>query len=335
MTENTVRQRDSKAVSRLPRFRVGALIALIIAVGFIIWLAVRDSGSSNSSPKSVSPADLQNLARTVGHPVFWIGEQDDNTYELTQRDNGTISVRYLPPGISVGVQGQYWTVTTYPFDGAFVALKRVTSQSGTTTIKLANGGLANYADSNPNIVHIAYPEVNYQAEVYAPAGGAVSLVNAGRVTSFGGPQGGPPPSTTAPPKAESEAGLTALAGKLGHPIYWAGRKKGDTYELTRDSTTGQVLIRYLPSGAPVGSKKNYLAIATYPFPGGYDGIKRASKTKGTVSFKFPGGGLAVFDPNHPTNVHFAYPGTDVQGEVYEPKGKAKELLTSGQIAAIG
>ena len=47
------------------------------------------------------------------------------------------------------------------------------------------------------------------------------------------------------------AELEAVAKSLGHPVYWAGPRKGVTYELTR-TTDGKVYIRYLPRGTHVG-----------------------------------------------------------------------------------
>ena len=57
-------------------------------------------------------------------------------------------------------------------------------------------------------------------------------------------------------------GLKTLAA-LGIPIYWAGKRAGVTYELTK-TADNRVFIRYLPAGVPIGSSKPYLTIGTYP-----------------------------------------------------------------------
>ena len=85
----------------------------------------------------VSAADLQKLAVSVGHPVFWLGLVDGDTNELIRRKDGTIIVRYLPPGVGVGAQGQYWSVATYPFPSAYAAIQRTLRSGGATRIKLA------------------------------------------------------------------------------------------------------------------------------------------------------------------------------------------------------
>jgi hypothetical protein len=318
----------SRTAPNTVRFRTAAIIVIAVALGLILWLALRNT--SSGSGKAVSAADLQKLATSVGHPVFWLGQVDGDTNELTQKKDGTIIVRYLPPEVEVGAQGQYWSVATYPFPGAYAAIKRAYRAGGATEIKLAHGGLAEYANNNPNNVHAAYPGYSYQAEVFAPSGQAVALVQAGKLTSFGGPQGG---STAPKPKAASPAELKSIAGSLGHPIYWAGRKKGYTYELNRNPN-GSLFIRYLPPGVRVGTAKSYLSVATYPFANALAGIQRVGKQKGQRTIRLPGGGLAVYNPKIPNDIHLAFRGSNYQIEVYDPSGKTRQLVTSGQITSI-
>jgi hypothetical protein len=320
----------SRAPTRTVRFRTGAVIAIAVAAGIILWLALRNT--SSGSGKAVSAAELQSLATSVGHPVFWLGQQDGDTNELTRRSDGSIIVRYLPPGVGIGAQGQYWSVATYPFPDAFAGIQRALRAGDATPIKLAHGGLAEYANTNANNVHAAYPGYAYQVEVFAPGGQAVALVQAGRLTSFGGPKGGSAASVPKP-KAASLAGLKSLAGSLGHPIYWAGPKKGYTYELNRNPN-GNLFIRYLPPGVHVGASQSYLSVATYPFQGAFSGIQRVAKQKGQRTIKLAGGGLAVFNPKIPNDLHLAFPGSNYQVEVFDPAGKTRQLVASGRITSI-
>jgi hypothetical protein len=329
VSEQTRAPTESRALPNTIRFRTAAVIVIAVAVGLILWLALRNTGSGGA--KAVSPAELQSLAASVGHPVFWLGQQDGDTNELTRRSDGSIIVRYLPPGVGIGAQGQYWSVATYPFPGALAGIQRALRGGGATRIKLAHGGLAEYANTNPNNVHAAYPGYAYQVEVFAPGGQAAALVQAGRLTSFGGPKGG---STAPKPKAASLADLKSLAGSLGHPIYWAGPKKGYTYELNRNPK-GSLFIRYLPPGVRVGAKQSYLSVATYPFAGAFAGIQRVAKQKGQRTIKLAGGGLAVFNPKIPSDVHLAYPGSNYQVEVFDPAGKVRQLVASGRVTSIG
>jgi hypothetical protein len=330
-SEETRAPTESRALPNSTSFRTGAAIAIAVVIGLILWLALRNTGGGGGA-KAVSPAELQSLAASVGHPVFWLGPQDGDTNELTRKSDGSIIIRYLPPGVGVGAQGQYWSVGTYRFRGGFAAIQRVLRAGGATRINLAHGGLAEYANGNPNNVHVGYPGYDYQVEVFAPAGQAAALVRAGRLTSFGGPKGG---VITPKPKAASPAALRSLARSLGHPVYWAGPKKGYTYELNRDPSNGNISIRYLPPGVHVGAKHAYVSVGTYPFADAIGGIQRAAKQKGQRTIKLKAGGLAVYNPKIPTDVHLAYPRSNYQAEVFDPAGKARQLVASGRITVIG
>jgi hypothetical protein len=75
-------------------------------------------------------------------------------------------------------------------------------------------------------------------------------------------------------------------------------------------------------------------VATYPFPGAFAGIQRTAREKNQRTIKLAGGGLAVFNPTVPTNVHLAYPGSDYQIEVFDPAGRANRIVSAGRIIAI-
>jgi hypothetical protein len=323
----TPRAAASAGTFRNLRFRVGALIVLAVIGGLILWLSLRNGGSS---AKAASVAEIRTLATSVGHPVFWVGPLNGYTYELERASNGSIYIRYLPPGVTPGAKGQFLTVATYPFRGAYVAIQNVLKQGGSRPIRLAHNGLAEFSTTNPNNVHAAYPGINYQAEVFDPRGGAAALVREGRLAAFGGPSG----STEPKPIAASPAKLRSFAKTLGHPIYWVGRKSGYTYELRR-TLDGKVYIRYLPPGVRVGAKRSYLTIATYPYPGARAGIRRAAKKPHQVEFRLAGGGLAVVDARNPNNVHLAYPDSDYQVEVFDPAGHARRVAASGRVSVIG
>src|SRR5215470_16136800 len=77
------------------RARLGALIALVVLIGVILWLTVGRSDSSSSSsnltgsvvatpiaPVALSSSGLSTLARTVGQPIYWAGPRQGYLYEL-------------------------------------------------------------------------------------------------------------------------------------------------------------------------------------------------------------------------------------------------------------
>lgn len=338
MTPNadTVRRHGrSRAYGRTAGFRFPALAVLALVAGLVTWLVLRDSGSSASgglaAAHQVTETDLVSLAARVGHPVFWLGQRSGYTYELTENKDGSIYIRYLPAGAGIGTAKGELTVATYPFPGSYDALKGVASTNGVTPIQIPNGGFALPTKNHPHSVHVSYPGVDYQVEVFDPdAGKAAALAAAGELV----PIGSPSKPTSRAPSAASVADLRTLASSLGHPIYWVGPRKGYTYEVAQSQ--GNVYLRYLPPGVNVGASGVYLTVATYPFEGAFQALKSLANKKGVEQVQLPGGGLAMIDPGRPKNVHLAFPGSPVQVEIFDSSAtRVDEIVRSGQISQLG
>ena len=135
--------------------------------------------------------------------------------------------------------------------------------------------------------------------------------------------------------AASAEDLAALPASVGHPVYWAGPKRGNTYELTR-TDDGRIYIRYLPAGVEIGSDQpKYLTIGTYPSQNALGVVRGLAKKLDAKAMKVRGGGAAVQDTEHPTSVYLAYPGSDYQIEVYDPSpARALELALSGGVVPL-
>jgi len=314
---------------------VGLLVVVAVVVGLVIWLLVRgDNGNGNTRApaQAVSIRQLDALASSVGHPVYWAGPQPRDTYELTKTKDGRIYVRYLPPGAKVGdPAAKYLAIGTYPQRNAFATLKATAKKQGVATIALRGGGLAFQDKNHRTSVYLAYPGSNYQIEVYDPSPArARALVTSGQISAVGAPPRGGTVSRRA-----SVQQLKVLAVSLGHPIYWAGTSAKDTYEVTK-TRDGRVYIRYLPAGVPVGNRRpDYLTVGTYPLANAFALLKATAKKNKVQLIKLPGGGLAFVDKNHPTSVYLAYPSSNLEIEVYDPSsGRARQLVTSGQIAPV-
>jgi hypothetical protein len=126
---------------------------------------------------------LKARAISLGHPIYWAGTSPAITYELTETNNGSVYVRYLPHGVPVGSPlPDYRTIGTYPQKGALAVLKATAAKNHVPTIKLADGGLAFVDKKRPTSVYVAYPNVDLQIEVFDPAAGrARQLVTSGQI----------------------------------------------------------------------------------------------------------------------------------------------------------
>ena len=324
---------------RSPSIRIGAVVALALVGGFVAWLVLRGGGGSSTKAAAtrataVSVSQLNDLARSLDHPLFWLGPKGGYTYELTQTGSGKVYVRYLPPGVQVGSDQPYLTVGTYPFTGAFSALQKQSQEKGAVATRIPQGGLAVLDNGYPQSTHVAYPGVDYQVEVFDPRpAAAMQTVAAGHLAALGGLHSDQS-AAGARPVAVSAAVLRS-AGRLARPPDLLGRSEdGHTYELTRTSN-GNVYIRYLPAGVKAGSKTAYLTVATYPFPAALAAIKRQAKGDRTDTIELAGGGLALVDHTYPKSIHLAYPKSDYQVEVFDPSpARARQIVSAGRIAAV-
>jgi len=165
---------------------LGALVALALAGGVIAWLVTRTQSSPNGSvaapvkPVALSASGLAKLGRLVGQPIYWAGPQKDYLYELKRTGDGSVYVRYLPPGVNAGAKGhEYMIIATYPFPHALAALAKVADGR---RIKLPGGGLALVDEKHSTSVHLAFPGIDYQVEVYDPSPArALAVASSGRV----------------------------------------------------------------------------------------------------------------------------------------------------------
>ena len=137
------------------------------------------------------------------------------------------------------------------------------------------------------------------------------------------------------PVAATPAAIRALSDEVGHPIYWIGPRPNRVYELTRTSS-GRVFIRYLPPNVRVGNRAaSFTIVGSYPVEDALGVLQDLSEQEGEMSAAVPGGGLAVYSTSSPSNVYLAYPGSDVQIEVFDPSAeRALRLATSGRVLPV-
>ena len=170
-------------------------MAAAVAVALVLWLVFRSGDGEQAAPVAdqtasgavaLRPAGLKALASTLGHPIYWLGRKPGVTYELARTDAGAVFIRYLPSGVAPGTKRPYLTVATYPFRGSFAAVKRTAARNPSGTIRLSGGGLAVVDAGYPKSIHVAYPGVPYQVEVFDPSPArARAVVSSGKVQALG------------------------------------------------------------------------------------------------------------------------------------------------------
>ena len=187
-----VNQRSAPPWARNPQVRIGAVVAVALLIGFVVWLLVRDGGDGSGTetttgaavgPVAATEDRLRSLSIDEGHPIYWIGAKANTTYELTRTSNGRIFIRYLPKGAPVGVdKADYTIIGTYPVPNATGVLEGLAKNSDEQTLSVPGGGIAVYSTSQPTNVYVAYPGSNLQIEVFDPsADRARRIVTSGQV----------------------------------------------------------------------------------------------------------------------------------------------------------
>ncbi len=142
------------------------------------------------------------------------------------------------------------------------------------------------------------------------------------------------PQAASQPSIQTVAQLRAAAAAGAVPLYWAGPKTGTRLEFSQVPGVTS-FVRYLPTGTPAGDLQPHLTVATYARPNGFAEIQVASKSPKAKTIHLPGGGLAVYDPSVPTNVHLAYPKDAYQVEVFSPEaGVALRLVEEHVIRPV-
>ena len=135
------------------------------------------------------------------------------------------------------------------------------------------------------------------------------------------------------PAFQTVAALRAAAAISPNPIYWVGARAGTRLEFSQ--TSGGTITSGTSRRDTAGTLEPHLTVATYPRPNGYAEVQAAAKNDGSKSLELPDGGLAVYDPASPTNVHVGFQGKAYQIEVFAPeKGLALRLVTNEKIKPV-
>lgn len=164
-------------------------MALAVLVAIVAWLATRDgdgggeSGAPVESPavRTVSEAELAEVAAVLGQPVYWAGPEPGTELELTELEEGGVQVRYLPEGTDPE-DSAVLTVGSYPLPDPKGALEGFADRPGAIARRAEDGTEVLSSEESPTSVYFASPDNSVQVEVYDPSPRkAMRLALSGRV----------------------------------------------------------------------------------------------------------------------------------------------------------
>lgn len=164
---------------------------------------------------------------------------------------------------------------------------------------------------------------------------AIGLLAVASILALTGGHDDSRPSPQAAARIVRTADVEDLERSLGHPLYWAGPRAAEDLELSVEAD-GSVYLRYLPPGARPGDPRQFLTVGTYPVADAQAALRRTAAADGTQVDVRGDGSVVLLNPSSSGSVYLAYPGSDLEIEVYDPQpGRALELIRSGAIEQVG
>jgi len=171
------------------RLRWG-VVALAVIVGVIAWVASRGDDGDGSEPapagfeaKVVSEAELEDIAASAGHPVYWAGPIKGKELEATESADGDVQVSYLDAGAEAGGGSSgLLTIGSYPLPDPSSALEGFAERKGSIVRHASDGRKVVTSTEAPTSVYFTSPDNSVQVEVYDPSPArAMSLALSGEV----------------------------------------------------------------------------------------------------------------------------------------------------------
>jgi hypothetical protein len=179
------------------RVRITAVVAVALAVGFLVWLLLIRGDGNDSSPTSqstsgsgqvslVSESELLGALKGVGYPIYWAGPRLGVGYEVSRLPEGRTYIRYLPEGEEVESKTPFLTVGSYEQANALESIRKLGQKPGAVLVETVGGGFAYAAGPDATSAYMAFPGVDTQIEVYDPQGGrALKLIRSGTIVPVG------------------------------------------------------------------------------------------------------------------------------------------------------
>jgi hypothetical protein len=158
-----------------------ALILISFVLGSVLTYSL--TSSSNNSPTAstttftdvttgkvaLTESELIDAVKQLGVDVYWAGPVKGAKYTLAVPADGQAYVRYLPNGDGLtDTKPNYVVIATYTTTNAFSATQAAGNQSNGVTFVNTEGAAVFYNKDTPTNVYVAYPNLNYQIEVFDP-----------------------------------------------------------------------------------------------------------------------------------------------------------------------
>lgn len=145
-------------------------VGLTLLIQSFFNLGFNNSGTVAGADQVVlTEPELRQIVSQLGQTIYWAGPMTNAKYTLNVNDTSAF-VRYLPEGEGAEDTGMnYLVVATYEVNGAFDAVRTAGNEQDGISISNSDGAAVYYNKAIPNNVYLAYPNTNFQIEIFDPA----------------------------------------------------------------------------------------------------------------------------------------------------------------------
>jgi hypothetical protein len=160
-------------------------VAILMIVAFLAGSGLTYAVTANSEPVvtaststfsdvtagkvALSEKELISAVAELGVDVYWAGPVDGAKYTLSVPVEGQAYVRYLPNGEGINdTAANYVVIATYVTPNAFASTQAAGNQTNGVTFINAQGAAVFYSKETPTNVYVAYPNIDFQIEVFSP-----------------------------------------------------------------------------------------------------------------------------------------------------------------------
>jgi len=137
--------------------------------------------------------------------------------------------------------------------------------------------------------------------------------------------------------ALSQNQLQSLVVEESITAYWAGPRPGYLYSINT-TAKDRVFLQYIQADKNSSNVvANSRVIATYFVKDGFARTVAAATRPGNTGFRNPNGSVVFYSKNRNTDIYLAFPGKEVQIEIFDPlAGQALSLaVLQDQITKVG
>ena len=153
---------------------LSAILSAVITYTFITPSSVASQNSGTFSEViagkvALTEQELIDAVKKAGVDVYWAGPVQGALYTLAVPADGQAYVRYLPKGQGIeDTKPNYVVIATYTTTDAFTSTQAAGNTTNGVSFINADGAAVYYSKDIPTNVYVAYPDKNYQVEIFDP-----------------------------------------------------------------------------------------------------------------------------------------------------------------------